>query len=271
MVSAGLALAIGGLLAAAPARPPPQVLDTDAVRAAFGYPPEGPDGRPYLWLNGFVPLGWSADGKLAYALELDTDPADCNVVLVHVQDLRDSRVLWRGSYGGAWGEASAFDDRVEVDASAQAPECHGQVGRIWGKYRARWSAVMKRFGVRPLARGEFRQGTKGPGFTLRVRESTQTRKDHVEEPFPVERTVERLLSDGSAQVLLHERCEDGACRLPRSTRVLGYVTSPDRRWAAVVLGELVSGWEGPPDSVELSVVGMALPARREQGGGQGAR
>jgi hypothetical protein len=267
----GLCLVLG-TGAAPPRSSPREVLGEDPVRAAFGYPPAGPGG-PYLILSGLVPLGWSRDGKFAYALEESSEAADCDSLEVRVQDLRDGSTLWHGAYGSQ-GEnpegTRPLDDHVEIQEPSAGPECRGEVREVWGKYREKWWGAWALLGIEPLVRPQFRRGTKGEGFTLRVRESTERTRNELDVEYPLERRVELETRAGTTVVYRDARKPEDLFA-PLDLKVLGYLRSPYERRLAVVLGELRRGWEGHPYVVRLHVVGAQLPPERKGAARPGTR
>ena len=265
LLMTGLLLGSTDGVGAEKARQPPrtaprEVLGEDPVRAAFDYPPASSSG-PYLILSGLVPLGWSRDGKFAYALEEETEAADCDSFEVVVQDLRDGGTLWHGGYGSRDKNPEGqrpLDEHVEVQRSEEGPECEGEVGKVWDKYRQRWFAAWSPLGIEPLERAHYRRGTKGEGFTLHVRESAERARNGFDVEYPLERRIELVTRSGTTVLYRDVRKPDdyGA---PLGLKVLGFVRSPFERRMAVVLGELLRGWEGFPYVVRLHVVGAELP------------
>jgi hypothetical protein len=245
-----------------PRSPPREVLGEDPVRAAFGYEPAS-SGGPHLIRSGLVPLGWSRDGKFAYAIEEETEAADCDSFEVLVQDLRDGGTHWHGAYGSRGENPDGqrpLDEHVEVQGPEEGPECDGQVRKVWDKYRQRWFEAFTPLGIEPLERARYRRGTKGEGFTLHVRESKERTRNEFDIEYPLERRVELVTRSGTT-VLYRDVRKPNDHGAPMDLKVLGFVRSPFERRMAVVLGEHLRGWEGFPYVVRLRVVGAELPPR----------
>lgn len=234
--------------AAAPSRNKPIRLNLQpaARKALSRYRKQLPP-KTYM-LEGFYPIGWSKDGKFAYYLEPVDEACHCYFAKLFILDLKTDKVLWSFDYN------SEFIDEAQKEGRPYTLEA------LW---RANWKLFSERLREHRIqARGRFALlsfpvSYRGDRFTANL--TTREKPGLTEEQRwygTVGQTTLQLSSRryGRKTVLDHSHSE----ALPLHVGLVGFLKSPFEPRIALVLLDIIRGYEGPPHTARVRIVGAAL-------------
>ena len=206
--------------------------------------------RPPLFgliIEEFYPIGWSKDGKFAYYTEPGDEACGCYFAKLFIVDTVSDKVLWSFEYSG-------LDDEDPEKPKYRA------ITDLWRKNRQLFSDKLNQYGIVALARPAlltFPINHAGDRLStgIKIEEETDEEKRNYS---VVKKATLRMTSTRSGAKTIYEEVhpEYG----PLTVEVLGYLRSPYEPRVAVVLAEVWRGYEGPPHTTHLKVVGASLTA-----------
>jgi hypothetical protein len=209
--------------------------------------------RDYGWetliTEGFYPIGWSKDGKFAYYSEPGDEACGCYFAKLVILDLRNDKVLWSFDYngldrgdGGRKGEPKSIND-------------------LWRKNRKLFSDKLREHNIVPqgqFALLSFPINYDGDQLTteLKIKEN----KDEETRPYGIvsQATLQLVSNRSGKKTVLDKTFDKETDPQPLEMKVLGYTKSPFEPRIAVVLIEVHRGYEGPPHTTHIRVVGSSL-------------
>ena len=220
------------------------------VRRNFGsyYVRSFPGGPRYrLYTVGFYPVGWSRDGKFAYYLEPVDEECGCYFAQLVIRDLRTDKVLWK------------FDNDPQKRVDAKGDVIADDMRKLWRRNQKMFSDKLRENGIIPVARfgllgRSFVSG--GHAFTATVIApkgqdddgSDRVKSIRVDLGTPALGRKTLYTSDYSANMYTS----------PLDAAIAGVFKSPYENRVAVVLLEVQRGWEGPPNTVDVDIIGADL-------------
>ena len=195
---------------------------------------------PFLY-DKFYPLGYSTDGKIAYAIEYDTDPRDMVYIKTIVQDLVSDKVLWSHEF-------KREDNISNTDFNLFWKESNQEILQKLNHYNMYYNNAL------PIYQEKLYYKHDALFLTSKSQKSYQ--KDWGME-FLNSSTI-YLRSEKHGQKILNQKKYNGEHVLAR--KVLGYMPLGERgsRRVAVVVATVHRGWEGPPHKIEYEIVGANL-------------
>jgi hypothetical protein len=206
--------------------------------------------RPFDQLapESFYPIGWSSDGKFAYYLEPVDEACDCYFAKLFILDLKTDKVLWSFAYNSeAIDEAKQEGRPYSLDT-------------LWNANRQLFSDKLREHSIEPLAQFRllsFPANHRGQSITATLRIIEKKGLSNDERPYGIiGKATLRLSSSrlGKKTILDHSYAES----LPLHVGLLGYVKSPFEPRIAVVLMKVIRGWEGPPHTGRVQIVGASF-------------
>ena len=221
---------------------PNPLLLSSVVRNRFSNLLQGPAGARILDAV-FYPLGWSADGKFAYAIEPPDEAAGIYFLNVYIQDLVTDKILWQDkfqseaetttgilSFAAYWqANQSAMEARFKKHGINQTNDSVLFAGAINNKEdRIDYLAKKKLKGVPDL--GNIAVVTEYQ--VLVTSEKLGSKTVHKEQPKQIARILD--------------------------VDVLGYLRGEDQERVALLIAGVSRGWEGPPHVTWFKVVGTNL-------------
>ncbi|MCM3903194.1 MAG: hypothetical protein ND866_15920 [Pyrinomonadaceae bacterium] len=206
--------------------------------------------RPFDQLapESFYPIGWSRDGKFAYYLEPVDEACGCYFAKLYILDLKTDKVLW------------SFDYESEgIDQTKQEGKPHS-LDTLWNANQKHFSDKLREYAIEPQVKFTllfFPVNHKGESLaaTLRTKEKKGLTDD--ERPYGIIGKATLQLNStrrGKKTILDHSYGES----LPLHVGLLGYVKSPFEPRIAVLLMRVMRGYEGPPHTGDVQVVGASL-------------
>ena len=201
-------------------------------------------------IEGFYPIGWSKDGKFAYYVEPVDEACHCYFAKLFIVDLKTDKVLWSFDYN------SEFIDEAKKEGRPVT------LRTLWRANQKLFSDKLREHGIVrqrkfsllsfPIA---YRRDRIHAGL---VTEEKRTLTEDERLYGTIEKVTLRLNSrrHGRKTVLDHSYSE----LRPLYVGLVGYVKSPHEPRIATVLLEVIRGYEGPPHTAHLRIVGASLEA-----------
>ncbi len=212
------------------------------VLNGIGEPHPEEDGHMGPIAGAFYPVGWSRDGKFAYVFEPPDEACGCYFAEVIIQDLKSDKIVWRERYN---------------NANAPHPE-EEDLDTLWAKKGEAYSAKFREYGIEPVEKFtllypsiEFEGDRLTPKIDIRIK---------TDGGFMVDGTVTvRMISKKLGSKVIHRdvyrrRDTNGF----RDAEISGLLVSPFEPRAAVVIVEVLRGWEGPPNITHIKISGSSL-------------
>jgi hypothetical protein len=196
-----------------------------------------------LITENFFPVGWSKDGKLAYYTEPGDEACGCYFGSLTILDTVNDKVLWSFEYNG-------LDDQDKPKYRA--------ITDLWRKNRRLFSDKLNQYGIIPQGRFSLlRFPINNEGDQLRADLKTEETNDQEARIYgTIKKATLQISSRRGGTKIVHEQSypEYG----PLDIKVLGYLKSPYQQRVATILLEVQRGYEGPPHTTHVKVVGASL-------------
>ena len=191
----------------------------------------------------FYPIGWSADGKFAYYVEPPDEACGCYFGTLVIQDLKTDKILWEDKYNG--GETSA-------------PEKLETITEHWKTQQKLFSKKLAEFGIKP----ESKFSLDFPAFKYQKDLLTPKLVSLV-------KNDDGLYARGTLRITLSSKSKGRKTIYERKfdpkvvsgflgAEIMGTLVSPYEARAAIVVVEKLRGYEGPPHTTRVRVVGATL-------------
>jgi len=219
------------------------------VLNGIGEPQLDSDGYASHIAEAFYPIGFSKSGKFAYYVEPVDEACGCYFAELVIQDLRTDKVLWKHEY------ESEPTDVIEGKLTPLPT-----IKEHWSKNKAMFSRKLAEHGI--VAQDQFtleesikyRSDLFTPKLDLKIEK---------EDVYSVDGNLNLLMvsqEKGSKSIYRRKYRADDYSGF-RTAEVSGVLKSPFGSESAVVLVELIRGWEGPPNVTEIKIVGADLTTR----------
>lgn len=192
-----------------------------------------------LLKENFYPIGWSKNGAFAYYLEPADEACGCYFAHLVIQDMRTDKILWEREY--------TSDGNSEVTLK-----------KYWAKNQKEFSRKLAQYGIR--AQKQFALRNSAINFQKDVLTPEIDVNTTVENEYAVTgNVVVRLVSKEKGRKTIYERKFDPKkSEAFRSAEIAGSLLSPFEPRAAIVVVETHRGYEGPPNTTQIRIVGTTL-------------
>jgi len=191
----------------------------------------------------FRPVGWSKKGKFAYVIEPADEACGCYMFILRIQDLITDKILWEYTYN---------------DNATQFSNPPKDINSIWSLMYSTFSEKLK-----------FHQISSNVNFELR---SIPIIQDDYRYDFPVENkyisnvdglnvinsTSIYLKRNGNTVIKIFSKHDDSGISSTLDNTIQGYLASPFENRIAMIYSYMQRGYEGPPNTVHLEVIGCDL-------------
>lgn len=217
------------------------------VRRTFPGFHHGPEEWNRLQTEGFYPIGWSRDGKLAYYLEPFDEACGCYFAELIILDLRNDKILYHFK--------NDPESRVDVEGSP----IEDDIRKLWRRNQKLFSEKLREHRIVPSASfpilgRTFRSGRRSYSAKMTV-------KKIYDDGFGLNRvrtaTLE-LSSPGLGKKTIFTVDHSNEPISPLDSAIAGVFKSPFENRAAVIMINVQRGWEGPPHIVEVKIAGADL-------------
>ena len=221
---------------------PLPLLLSDVVQRRFNKIQPGPSDIPMLEAV-FYPLGWSADGKFAYAVEPPDEAAGIYMLNIYIQDLVTDKILWKQEYKS--------DSGSTTDA------------RSFAAYWAAGDKIIKnqfaKYSIVESKQTNLMGGSIGYGddrITYQVQKKLKGQPDYGNTAMVTEYQVTVKSATRGSKVVHKETYKNPISVL--DVDVIGYLQGSDSERVALLVAGVRRGWEGPPHVTWFKVIGTNL-------------
>jgi hypothetical protein len=201
-----------------------------------------------FYTENFYPIGWSKDGNFAYYIEPFDEACGCYFAKLLILDLKTDRVLWKFEYEG---------DSIEDDKKEGKPY---SLATLWRANQKLFSQKLREHGIEAQARNSLLSFPASYAGDVVTADFKTKEKEGLgdEALYGVVGNITLQLNskrNGKKTVLDYSYKEEG---IPLYVGLLGHVKSPFEPRIAVILIEIIRGYEGPPNVGMVKIVGANL-------------
>lgn len=221
---------------------PRPLLLSDVVHNRFSNLLQGPAGVEILDAV-FYPLGWSPDGKLAYAIEPPDEAVGSYFLNVYIQDLVTDKILWQDKY------QSKPETTTDVESFAA----------YWQVNQSKMEAQLKKYSIKQVGDSVLFAGSisnKDDRLDYVVKKKLKGQPDLGNLAVVTEYQV-MVTSDKLGSKTVHKEKVNNNTRM-LDVDVIGYLRGDDEERVALLIAGVRRGWEGPPHTTWFKVVGTNL-------------
>ncbi|MFZ1700106.1 MAG: hypothetical protein WBO10_09620 [Pyrinomonadaceae bacterium] len=248
----GISLAISAVLTAAVSAQknysvPREVPLERVVRRAFPtyFVPRQQFSR--LETSGFFPIGWSRDGKFAYYEEPVDEACGCYFANLVIQDLRTDKVIWKFDY----------NQDGQTDANGKMPP-EDTIAKLWRKNVKLFSQKLRENGIIATNFAFLGKTFNSRARSYTAKAVTVMGKDDYDMERVMQLTVSLTSPKLGRKVLSTSEFKNETYGGPLDVGVVGVFKSPYENRVAVVTVHVQRGWEGPPHTTDINIVGADL-------------
>jgi len=189
----------------------------------------------------FYPLGYSSDGKFAYIIEHDTDPADIVHIETFIQDLVSDTIVWKNSY-----RIENYKKRPNFKTFWKTK--HNKIEKQLNIYGIKPSAITLQTG---------QHFYKKDSFTLSSKMATYYSEDWASN-FLNTSTI-YINSKKRGRKTINEEFYKNASSDSLARKPMAFLPSSNTsKRVAILVGTVKRGWEGPPHNLTYEIVGANL-------------
>ena len=221
---------------------PRPLLLSDVVHNRFSNLLEGTGGAQILDAV-FYPLGWSEDGRFAYAIEPPDEAVGSYFLNVYIQDLVTDKIIWEDKYQSV----------PEATTGIQS------FAAYWQANQSKMDAQLKKHGIKQVNDSVLFAGSisnNDDRLDYVVKKKLKGQPDFGNLAMVTEYQV-MVTSDNLGSKTVHKE----QYKKPISVLdvdVLGYLRGEDKRRVALLIAGVRRGYEGPPHTSWFKVVGTNL-------------
>lgn len=203
-----------------------------------------------FYTENFYPIGWSKNGNFAYYIEPVDEACGCYFAKLFIMDLVSDKVLWTFEHEG---------DFIDEDRKAGKPY---SLPTLWRANQKLFSAKLREHGIESQTGVSLRSFPASYKGDILTADFKAQQRAGLGEDARIYGVVGKLLLQlnskrhGKKTVLDFSYKQDDF--LPLYAGMLGYVQSPFEPRIAVILMEIFRGYEGPPNTGSVRIVGANL-------------
>lgn len=193
----------------------------------------------------FYPLGWSADGKFAYAVEPPDEAVGAYFLNVYIQDLVTDKILWQDKY----------QSKPETNTGIQS------FPGYWQANQAKMKTLLEKYGIKQSGESVLFAGAinnNDDRIDYIVKKTLKGQPDFgnlaMVTDYEVVVTSEKL----GSKTVHKEKYKKPISVL--DVDVIGYLRGEDQKRVALLIAGVRRGWEGPPHVTWFKVVGTNIRA-----------
>jgi hypothetical protein len=222
-------------------------LQATARRVFTSYNKEYP-GQVFYTEN-FYPIGWSKNGNFAYYTEPVDEECGCYFAELFILDLKTDKILWKFEHRG---------DFTDDDKKAGKPY---SFITMWRANQKLFSGKLREYGIEPQGRTPLLSFPATYGGDRLTADFKTRNREGLGEDARIYGVVGHLFlqinsqRNGKKTVLDYAYTDEA---IPLYVGMVGYVKSPFEPRVAIILMEIYRGWEGPPNTGSVKIVGADL-------------
>ena len=199
-------------------------------------------------IEGFYPIGWSKDGKFAYYLEPVDEACHCYFAKLFIVDLKTDKVLWSFDYNSEFIEEAKKEGRPYT------------LDGLWRVHQTLFSEKLRAHDIQPQGRFTLLS------FPIKHKRDLLTASLRTREKpgLTEEERLYGIIDNATLQLSSRQHGRktvlDYAYTKARPLYVgsVGYIKSPHEPRIAIVLLEVLRGYEGPPHTARVRIIGADL-------------
>lgn len=204
--------------------------------------------RENFGIERFYPIGWSKAGKFAYYLEPVDEACDCYFAKLFILDLKSDKILWSFDYNSEFIEEAKREGRPYT------------LDGLWRANQKLFSEKLSEHGIEPIRRFAllaFPITYRRDRLTANLR---TTEKPGLTEEERLYGTIDKVTLQLDSRRRGRKTVLDYSYTNARPLYVglIGYIKSPHEPRIAIVLLEVLRGYEGPPHTARVRIVGADL-------------
>lgn len=202
---------------------------------------------------GFFPIGWSRDGKFAYAEEPVDEACGCYFFNIYIQDMYSDKILW------TWAVELNEDDDYN-----SSEENSLYFKKTWDKNNTMFTQKLNQYQIEPLTFSSLenlpiRVNNNECSFIIR-------NNSFYEDAFGqnvIASTSVTMLINGieKKKIFKHKYALEVDGKLfsgTLSNKIIGYIKNPFENRIALFLLNEQRGYEGPPNIMNFNLIGCDL-------------
>lgn len=205
---------------------------------------------PALIPETFFPIGWSKDGKFAYYSEPVDEACGCYYAYLAIQDMRTDKIIWEFKYDQGDG-----DDPVTGKRMGQ-----NNIRELWKTNQKLFSEKLAENGI--IASRQIMLGktfsASGSSYTAKSTKKIGQNVDGGEERVDLYSVSLRSTKLGTKTVFTSEDHTKEDYWFMLDAGLIGAIKSPYENRVALIAIEAMRGYEGPPHTAQIRVVGADL-------------
>lgn len=198
-------------------------------------------------IEGFYPVGWSKDGKFAYYLEPVDEACHCYFAKLLIVDLKTDNVLW------------SFDYAIDFIGAKKEGRPYTFDG-LWRAHQKLFSEKLREHDIEPAGRFallSFPIVYRGDRLTANLRTKEKLGLTEEERLYGIiDKATLQLNSGRYGRKTVLDYAYTKA--RPLYVGLVGYIKSPYEPRTAIVMLEVLRGYEGPPHTARVRIVGASL-------------
>lgn len=220
---------------------PPPLLLSDVLHNRFSNVQQGA-AVPMLEAV-FYPIGWSTDGKFAYAIEPPDEAVGAYFLNVYIQDLVTDKILWQDKY----------QSKPETTTGIQS------FAGYWQTNEVKMKALLKQYNIKQNTQSVLFAGAinnKDDRISYVVQKKLKGQPDFGNLAMVTDYQVQ-VSSDKFGTKRVHSEQYKKIISV-LDVDVIGYLRGQDKDRVALLIAGVRRGWEGPPHTTWFKVVGTNL-------------
>ena len=221
--------------------PRPLLLST-AVHNRFSSFLQGPAGAEILDAV-FYPLGWSTDGKIAYAIEPPDEAVGSYFLNIYIQDLVTDKILWQKKY----------------QSEPESTTAIASFAAYWQANHSKLEEKLKQYGIKQTTENALFAGAinhQDDRIDYVVKKKLKAQADLGNLAMVTEYQVQVTSENHGRKTVHKEKLKNLAGVL--DVDVIGYLRNEDPERVALLVAGVRRGWEGPPHTTWFKVIGTNL-------------
>ncbi len=204
--------------------------------------PNEEDTPAKLMTENFYPIGWSRDGKFAYLVEPPDEACGCYFAEIVIVNLKTDKVVWQERW----------------DSSDLAKPEEDDLDALWKRKGKAYSAKLNQHRIEPIGDVQLMHPTinfDGDVLTPKLDVKIET-----DGGYEVDGTVALTMASTKhgSKVIRRDVYKKTETNGFRNAEISGSLKSPFESRVAVVVVEVIRGWEGPPNVTSIKISGATL-------------
>ncbi len=204
---------------------------------------------PELVPDQFFPIGWSKDGKFAYYVEPVDEACGCYFAHLVIQDMRTDKAVWEFRF--------SQDEGRDPQTGEMQPE--NNIQKLWKKNQKLFSDKLEENGIVPSSIALLGATFTAVGRTYAAK-AIKKKGKNPEGDKRVDRYTITIDSPklGSKKLFTSEDHTKDEYWYMLDAGLIGVIKSPWENRVAIIAIDAMRGYEGPPHTGEVRIVGADL-------------